>query len=174
MLDIDNLSKEDIYKVMFQQLYVLNWWYFKFEDLIKVNAPEILGSEGFRKLCEDSGALEAKALSKAFDMTVNDIDGFIKLLRFSHWHVFEQFEVEKLTNKSCRMRIIDCSAQRAAKKRGMGHYDCAEITLRCLRGFCRSVNPDAFIRKVFAPPQAVPDGIPETVSCEWMISIEAT
>ena len=173
MLEIDRLSKETVYKVMFNLLRVTNWQLYKLEDVIRASHPEVLKSQEYLKLIEEYGLREAKGLAEVLGISGNGIDSLIQLLQYSHWVVFEGFEVEKLTEESCRMRVIECSVQRAAKKEGVEYYECADETLWCLRGFCGYINRKMSIRQVFGPPEEVrPKGIPENVSCEWVISME--
>lgn len=171
MLEIEGLSKETVYNVMSALLYSLNYAWFQFEDLMRANCPEVLEGEEYRRFNEEFGSYEAKRLSSALDISGEGIDGLIQFLKHSHWAVFENIEVEKLTDKSFRMRTVDCSAQRATKRWGMEYYDCRNS------GFLRSaffeaVDRNAKVQRIFAPPEIRPDGTPENVSCEWLISIE--
>ena len=173
MLEIDGFSKESVYKLMFHHLYILNFWSFKLEDLIRVKHPKILESDEYMHIIEEYGLREAKGLAKILGTSGHGIDSLIQLLQCSHWAIFEHMEVEKLTKESCRMRIIKCSTQRAAKNWEMEHYECADITFLCLRGFCDHVNRNINIQQVFAPPDKIrPKGTPENVSCEWVFSIQ--
>ena len=174
MLEIDGLSKKTVYEVMFQLLYVTNWSWFKFEDLIRARYPEVIKSQEYLEINEEVGSREAKGLAKVLGTSGDGIGSLIQLLQCSHWAVFEHFEVEKLTKESCRMRVIDCSTHRAAKKWGMEPYECGDLTLVCLRGFCNVINQKVSIRRVFTLPEVRPKGIPENVSCEWVLSLEGT
>ena len=171
MLDISCLSKESVYNIMLKHLIVMNSGWFNFENLIRAKHPEIIKSKEYMKLIEEYSSGQARAMSKALDVKGNCIDDLIKLLKCSHWAIFECIEIEKLTEESCRMRIIGCSTQMAAKKWGMEHYDCADATLACLKGFCNHVNSNMIVRKIFAPPEVNPKCTTENVSCEWLISI---
>lgn len=48
----------------------------------------------------------------------------IQFLEHSHKSAFEDIELTKLSDNSIQMRTIGCTAQKAAKKRGMGYYNC--------------------------------------------------
>jgi len=174
MLDIEKLSKEAVYDIMFQQVYVLNLGFYKIEDLVRASHPELLKSDKYLHIMKEMGIREAKGVAKVLGILSNGIDSLIQLLQCSHWAVFETFEIKKLTEQSCRMRIIDCSAQKAAQKWGMEYYECADVTHEYLRGFCDQINRKVSVRKVFAPPEVGPKAIPvpDNVSCEWVISIE--
>jgi hypothetical protein len=171
MLEIDSLSKESVYNIMLKHLIVMNSGWFKFENLIRTKYPEVIRSKEYMQVLEEYCAGQALALSKALDIKGNGIDDLIALLRCSHWAIFEWLELEKLTEESCRMRIIGCSTQVAAKKWGMEHYDCAAATLTCLKGFCNQISPDVIVKKIFAPPEVRPKYAVENVSCEWLISL---
>lgn len=172
MLEIDRLSKDTVYNVMRELLYSLNYMWFQFEEWIKRNCPEGLESEGFRRLYEDFGSYEAKRLSKALDISGGGVDILTQFLKCSHWAVFENIEVKELTEKSFRMRTIECSAQRAAKRWGMEYYDCGLSGSIIRGGFFKEVNQNAKIQRIFTPPEIRPEGTPENVSCEWLISIK--
>jgi hypothetical protein len=171
MLEIDSLSKEAVYNIMLKHLVVMNAGWFKFENLIRAKYPDIVRSKEYMKLLEEYCSGQAKAMSKALDINGNCIDDLIGLLRYSHWALFENMEIEKFTEVSCKMRIIGCSTQVAAKKWGMEHYDCADATLTCLKGFCNQVSRDAVVQKIFAPPEVGSNSTAENVSCEWLISL---
>jgi len=171
VLDIDRFSKETVHDILLKHLVVINAGWFKFENLVRATHPEVLKSEGYMKILEEFCMGQARELAKVLGVRGNDLDSLIELLKCSQWAVFERFELEKLTETDCRMRIRECSTQRAARKWGMEHYACAEATLACLRGFCGHVNRGTIVRKQFAPPDDPPGGAPEGVSCEWVISI---
>ena len=78
----------------------------------------------------------------------------------------------ELTASSFRMRTLDCSAQRTAKKWGLEYYDCGTGGLRIRSGFFKGINPRAKVQRVFTPPETRPAGRPATASCEWLISLE--
>jgi len=172
MLEIEDLSKDNVYSVMSELLYSINYGWFMIEDMIRKKHPELLGSDSYLRLNEDVGSYEAKRLSKALRVSGDTIDGLINLLRHSHWAVFENIEVEKLDGRSFRMRTIDCSAQRAAKKWGMEHYDCSLVAFPIRCGFFSAANQNAKVERIFTPPDVRPQSITENVSCEWLISIE--
>jgi hypothetical protein len=172
VLEIGGLSKDTVYHVMRELLYSFNYAWFLFEERVKSKHPEEFESEEFRRLYEEFGSYEAKRLSKVLDISRGGVDALIHLLKHSHWAVFENIEAEKLTEKSFRMRTIDCSAQKAAKKWMMEYYECGPTGLLLRRGFFRRVNESVKVQRIFTPPDTRPEGTPEDVSCEWLISIE--
>jgi hypothetical protein len=172
MLEIDRMSKDAVYHVMRELLYSFNYAWFLFEERVKSNHPEEFKSEEFHRLYEQFGSYEAKRLSRALDISAGEIDELMHLLKHSHWAVFENIEATKLTGKSFRMRTIECSAQKAAKKWMMEYYECGPTGLLLRSGFFRRVNENVRIQRVFSPPEIRPKGTPENVSCEWLISIE--
>jgi len=93
-------------------------------------------------------------------------------LKYSHWAIFEHIEIAELTANSFRMRTLDCSAQRAAKRWGLDYYDCAIGGLRIRRGFLKGINPKAKVQRIFTPPEAGPEDRSAIASCEWLISLE--
>lgn len=172
MLDVEKYGKQTVHDLLLRHLVVINAGWFKFENLIRATHPEILTGDGYARIMEELCSDQARGLAKVLGVRGNGIDSMIELLRCSQWGVFERFEIERLSETSCRMRIMACSTQRAARKWGMEHYPCAEATMVCLRGFCRQVNGGATIRKVFAPPEVDPGEDREQASCEWVISID--
>ena len=170
MLEIEGLSKETVYNVMRELLYSFNYAFFKTEEWVKSKYPE--GFEEFVSLYEDFCSYQARRLSQVLDISGAGIDILIQLLKQSHWAVFENIEVEKLTDKSFKMRTTECSSQRAAKRWGAEYYDCGRIATIMRSGFFKEANPNAKVQQVFAPPEIVPEGTPGNVSCEWLISLE--
>jgi hypothetical protein len=172
MLEIENWSKEQVHTVMRELLFSFNYMWFLMEEWMKRNCPEKLESEDFQKLSEDFGSYEAQRLEKTVDETSKDVDRLVQFLKHSHWCVFEDIELTKLSDKRLRMRTLGCSAQKAAKKWGMDHYDCAKSALRLRKGFFARIDPTAQVAPAFTPPDQKPAGTPSEVTCEWIISIE--
>jgi hypothetical protein len=172
MLDIHALKKDTLYAVMLQQMYSLNYVWLRFEGFIQQKAPELYGSEEYYQLYEDYGSEEAKRLVKALSLPREEIKDLARFLRYSHWAIFENIEVAELTANSFRMRTLDCSAQRAAKRWGLEYYDCGAGGLRIRNGFFKGINPRAKVQRILAPPEARPEDGPVFASCEWLISLE--
>ena len=172
MLEIEDLSKETVYNVMRELLYSLNYAWFMFEDMLKNKIPEAFESEEYRRLQEEFGSYEAQRLARVLDISAGGVDDLIRFLKHSHWAVFEEIQIEKLTEKSFKMRTLECSTQKAAKKWGIEYYNCGLTGGLIRRGFYKRVNETAKVQRVFTPPDTGPGGTPQNVSCEWLISIE--
>jgi hypothetical protein len=172
MLSIHAIKKDTLYNVMLQQLYALNYMWFRSEDFIRVKAPEAYKSKEYYQLIEEYGLEEARRLVKALGFPRNEINDLAKFLKYSHWAIFENIEIAELTANSFRMCTLDCSAQNAAKRWGMEYYDCGAEGLRIRSGFFKGINPKAKVQRIFTPPQARPEGTRAIVSCEWLISLE--
>ncbi len=172
MINIEELSKEQVYNIMSELLYSFNYVWFMFEKFVKNKYPDAFESEEFLKLNEEFGEYEAKRVSKALGISTGVIENLIQLARHSHWAVFENIEITKITGSSFRMRTIECSTQKAAKKWGMEYYDCGLTGSFARSGFYKYLNKNAKIQRIFTPPEISPDGTPENVSCEWLISLE--
>ena len=172
MVEIERLSKHIVYDVMRELLYSLNYLLFLFEDWVKTKHPEEFESEDFRRLYGEFGSYQAKRLSKALAISGGELDDLIELIKHSHWTIFENIEVEKLTEKSFRMRGIECSAQKAAKRWGMEYDDCRIRSSWFCSAFFKVANHNVKVQQVFARPEIGPEGIPDNVSCEWLISAE--
>ena len=172
MLNIRAIKKDTLYNVMLQQLYSLNYMWMRFEDFIRVHAPEAYGSEEYYQLQEEYGLQEARRLVKALGFPGEEIKDLIKFLKYSHWAIFENIEITDLTANSFRMRTLDCSAQSAAKRWGMEYYDCGTAGMRIRSGFFKGINRKAKVQRIFTPPEARPEDTRANVSCEWLISLE--
>jgi hypothetical protein len=172
MLNIRSIKKDTLHAVMLQQLYALNYMWLRFEYFIWEKAPEAYGNEQYYQLYEDYGSEEAKRLVKALGLPREEIKDLTKFLKYSHWTIFENIEIAELTAKSFRMRTLNCSAQRAAKKWGLDYYDCGAGGLRIRNGFFKGINPKAKVQRIFSPPEAGPEGKRAIASCEWLISLE--
>jgi len=172
MLDIRRIKKDTLYAVMLQQMYSLNYMWLRFEAILQEKLPQYYGSEEYYRLVGEYGSEEARRLVKALNMPREQINDLAEYLKYSHWTIFEIIEIAERTPTSFRMRTLDCSAQRAAKRYGREYYDCGNAGLRIRTGFFTGLNPKANVQKIFSPPEARPEGRHETVSCEWLISLQ--
>ncbi len=170
MLDIGKLSKDSVYGVMRELLYSFNYAWFLMEDWIRKNNPDI-NNEGLLGLTEEFGAYEAKRLSRVLDTSEEGIERLIHFLNHSHWKVFEDIESERVSERSFSMKTLDCSTQKAAKKWGMGYYDCSEQGCRIREGFFREIDPGVRVERIFTPPDEKIDGSDKRISCEWLITL---
>jgi len=172
MLDVRAIKKDTLHNVMVQQLYSLNYVWMRIEGLIQQKAPEVYGSEDYYQIFEDYGSEEARRLLKVLGFPRKEIKDLARFLKYSHWAIFESIEITELTTNSFRMRTLDCSAQRAAKRWGMEYYDCGAGGLRIRSGFFKGINPKSKAQRIFTPPETGPEGTRAIVSCEWLISLE--
>jgi hypothetical protein len=172
MLNIHAIKKSDLYEVMLQQMYALNYVWMRLEGLLQQKAPDVYESEEYHQIYEAYGSEEARRLVKALGFPGKEIKDLAGFLKYSHWAIFENIEITELTANSFRMRTTDCSAQRAAKRWGLDYHDCGAGGLRIRNGFYKGINPAAKVERVFTPPETGPEGRPAIVSCEWLISLE--
>jgi hypothetical protein len=172
MLNIRAIKKDTLYDVMLQQMYSLNYVWMRMEGLIQQKAPEVYGSEEYYQLFEEYGSEEARRLVKALGFPREEVNDLARFLKYSHWAIFENIEIAQLTANSLRMRTVDCSAQRAAKRWGLGYYDCGTGGLRIRSGFFKGINPRAKVQRIFTPPEARLEGRSGIASCEWSVSLE--
>lgn len=172
MLEIEKLNKEAVYRVMRELLYTLNWLHVQLELLLRTKYPEGVHNEELFSLHERVGSYEANRLSRVLNIPGGGIDALMELVRHSHWAVFENIEVKKLTESSFTMRTIECSTQKAWEQWGMGRLECGRSNLLARSGFFKAANQKANVKKVFTPTEGRPESAPENVSCEWVISIE--
>lgn len=172
MLEIEDWSKEQVHQVMQELLYSFNYMWFLMEGWIKENCPEKADSESFHQISETFGAYQAKRLAKTIADPGQGTARLIQFLKHSHWCAFENIELSNISDKELRMRTLDCTAQKAAKKWGMDCYDCSKSGLRLRQGFFAQIDPTARVTRVYTPPDEKPAAVPETVSCEWRICIQ--
>jgi hypothetical protein len=173
MLEIDKWSKEEVYEVMRELLYSFNYMWFMMEEYVK-NLPQgDLESEAFLKFSEQFGSYQARRLARVSNPPEEEMDKIIYFLKRSHWSVFEDIHVERVSESEIRMRTFRCTSQKAARKWGKEYYECGPAALKLREGFFSEINPKARVERIFTPPDAKPAGIPEKVSCEWRITIGA-
>jgi len=172
VLEIEELNKDTVYTLMKDMLYSFNYGWFLLKEEIKKRYPEDYDSEEVERLFEDYGSHAAERLSKILNVSDNGIDALIHLLMHSHWAVFENMEVEKLTEKSFRMSIYDCTAQSAARNWGMEYFNCWPSNFFVRKGFFQRINKNANVQRIFSPSQPRSEGVPKSISCEWLITIE--
>lgn len=163
------LSRRELFEVMKNMVHVYSSAWFKSEYI----AFEKFGMDGFLsqdfvKLFRDFGLKEAKMLVDLSIVSGKDADSIIKALSLSHWALFENITLEKLADNAVRMRTIDCSRQRYAKKKLGVEYPCKNLmfSLESRLGFVRAINPLAEVECVFCPPDPKPADVPQNVSCE--------
>jgi len=172
MLDVRALKKDALYNVMLQQMYSLNHMWLMLELYIAEKAPQDYGTDEYYQLYEDYGSHEARRLVRSLGLPAGTIGELADYLRHSHWAIFETLEITELSATGLRMRTRDCTAQKAARKWGLDHYDCGTGGLRIRTGFFRTLNSGATVQRVYAPGGERPEGLPPEVSCEWLISLE--
>lgn len=170
-MELEKVSKEFVYNTMRELLFSFNYVWFKFEEWIKQKHPEEFKSEEFKRMYKEFGAYEARRLIKVLNISKGNLDELIVALQHSHWCIFENVELTKISENKFRMRTLNCSAQKAAKKWGKGHYDCRWVGLLLRTGFLKAINPKVNVQRIFTPPEKKPNNIPKDVSCEWIISI---
>jgi len=176
------LSKDKLFEVMKNLVFTYNWAWFKGMQ----EAIEKYGSDAFLKeertellslisteLLKEFGSRQSRKLVELSIVSGTDVDSIIKGLRFSYWALLENVELTKLSDSVARMRTIDCSLQRNARKKLGTEYPCKTFgfSLAARTGFVKAINPRAEVKCIFCPPDPRPKNIPENVSCEWIISI---
>jgi hypothetical protein len=173
MFDIENWDKDHTYKVMRELLYSFNFMWFLQEGWVQENCPKLAEGESFQRLSEDFGAYQAKRIERILDDPGKGVDRLVAFLRHSHWFAFEDIDLFKVSESELRMRTLNCTAQKAAKKWGMDCYDCSESGRRLRQGFFAHVDPTAEVTRTHTPPDKRPPDLPDDVSCEWRITIDS-
>lgn len=170
----EKLSKHELFEVLKNMVQAYSSAWFK-SEWIAVKKFGMDGFEGheFAQLFKEFGAREAKILVELSIISGKNADSIIKALSLSHWALFEDITLEKLSNKTVRMRTINCSRQNYTLRKYKVAYPCKEIGFpyESRLGFVKAINPSAEVQCVFCPPDKRPTQTPENVSCEWIISI---
>ncbi|MBS7636359.1 hypothetical protein KEJ37_03295 [Candidatus Bathyarchaeota archaeon] len=168
------LSKRELFEVLKNMAlaYSSSWFKSEWIAVKKLGIENFQGRE-FAELFKEFGAREAKILVERSIVTGRNADSIIKALKLSHWALFESITLEKLSDSMVRMRTINCSRQKYAIKKLGIPYPCRDIGFpyESRSGFVRAINPSAEVERVFCPPDQRPNGLPENVSCEWIIRI---
>ena len=172
MFPVDEWSKERVNSVMMELLYSFNFMWVLMEEWVKKNCPDKTAREEMLEMYEQFGYNEAKRLEKTLQAKNDGVDRLISFLEHSHWCAFEDIEITKISKSSFRMRTLNCTAQKAAKKWGMDFYECSLGAQKIRSGFFRYINPLTRVTPVFTPPQKAGDGTPPGANCEWIVSIE--
>jgi hypothetical protein len=168
------LSKRELFEVLKNMVQVYSSAWFKSEWIaIKKFGVDSFQASEFAELFKEFGAREAKILVDLSIVSGKDADSMIKALNLSHWALFENITLEKLSNNIIRMRTINCSRQNYVMKRLGMEYPCKNIGFpyESRLGFVKAVNPSAKVQCIFCPPDPRPNGTPKNVSCEWIIHV---
>lgn len=172
ILKVRNLPKDLLCKIFEGLILDLNYGWFKLEEWIEEKLPGTFQDESSLKMFEEFGFRQAKRLKKILNVSGTTVDDMVKLLRHSHWAFFENIEIFDLKEKNFRVRTIDCSLQKALKRKGKEYHDCRISGLKTREGFFKAINPRVKVQRIFSPPEPKPKNIPENVSCEWLIFVE--
>lgn len=170
----EKLPKQDLFEVLKNMVLVYSSSWFKSEWIaIKKLGIENFQGQEFGELFEEFGAREAKILVERSIVTGKDADSIIKALKLSHWALFENITLEKLSENTIRMRTINCSRQKYAIKKLGTTYPCRDVGFpyESRLGFVKAINPSSEVKCIFCPPNQRPPEIHENISCEWIISI---
>ncbi len=168
------LSKDEMFEIMKNLAYTFNWGWLKSERLAieKYGLDAFLGEE-FLDIFREFGSRQSKRLMELSVISGTDSDSIIRGLKLSHWGLFEDIQLEKLSDNVVRMRTINCSLQTYSKRKFGTEYPCRHLhfALQSRTGFVKAINPKAKVKCNFSPPDPRPKNVPENVSCEWIITI---
>lgn len=168
------LTKRELFEVLKNMVLVYSSAWFKSEWIaVKKFGFESFQGQEFADLFKEFGSREAKILVEHSILTGKDADAIIKALKLSHWALFENITLEKVSGNIVRMRTINCSRQNYSMKKLGITYPCRDIGFpyESRLGFVKAINPSAEVERVFCPPDERPTGLPENISCEWVIRI---
>ncbi|MGD8544644.1 MAG: DUF6125 family protein [Candidatus Bathyarchaeota archaeon] len=168
------LSKDELFEVMKNLSYAFNWGWLKSERLaIEKYGLAVFLSEEFLKVFREFGSRQSRKLLELSIITGTGVDSIIKALQLSHWGLFENIKLDKLSKNVARMRTIECSLQAYTQRKLGTEYPCRNLhfALQSRKGFVQAINPKAEVTCNFSPPDTRLENIPKNVSCEWIITI---
>jgi hypothetical protein len=169
------LSKDELFAVMKNLVYTFNWAWIRSEMAIaeeySLDAAAI--GEQLTELFREFGSRQARKLVDLSIISGTDVDSIIKGFQFSHWSLFENIELTRLSDSVARMRTIDCSLQRNSRAKWGMAYPCKNIKFSSewRIGFAKGINSKAEVKCSYCTPDPRSKDIPENVSCEWIIKI---
>ena len=168
------LPKDKLLALMKNLVNTYSWAWLQSELVAteKYGLDNVLEGE-FNEFFREFGTKEGRKLVELSIVSGTDVDSIIKGLRHSHWALFENIQLTKLSDSAVSMRAINCSRQRYIKAKLGTEYPCKSLhfSAESRTGFVKAINPKAEVKCGFCPPDPRPKGIPENVSCEWIISI---
>jgi len=174
LLPFDELSRDKLFAVMKNLVNTYSWGWLN-SQLVATEkyGLDALLDEDFTEFFRDFGSKQSRKLVELSIVSGTDIDSIIKGLQLSHWALFENIELTKLSDNIVRMRTIDCSRQRYIRTTWGTEYPCKNLKFSSESriGFVKEINPRAEVKCSFCPPDPRPKDIPVNVSCEWIISI---
>ena len=168
------LSKDELFEVMKNLAYTFNWGWLKSERLaIEKYGLDVFLSEEFLELFREFGSKQSRRLVQLSIISGTDMDSIIRGLQLSHWGLFENVKLDKLSQNVVRMRTIECSLQAYTKRKLGTEYPCRNLhfALQSRKGFVKAINPKTEVKCNFSPPDTRPKNVPQNVSCEWIITI---
>jgi hypothetical protein len=170
----ERLSKHELFQVLKNMVQVYSSAWFKSEWIaVKNFGFNCFQDSEFAELFKEFGAKEAKILVELSIVSGKNADSIIKALNLSHWALFENITLEKLSEHTIRMRTINCSRQSYTMKKFGKAYPCKVVGFphESRLGFVKAINSSAEVWCVFCPPDPRPGSVPLEVSCEWIINI---
>ena len=168
------LSKDKLFALMKNLVNTYSWAWLQSELMAteKYGLDDVLGGE-FNEFFREFGSREGRKLVELSIVSGTGVDSIIKGLQLSHYALFENVELKKLSDSTVSMRTIDCSRQRYIRAKLGTVYPCKNFhfSRESRTGFVKAINPRAEVKCSFCPPDPRPKGVLENVSCEWIISI---
>ena len=164
---IEAIPKEKLADFIF--MHLRNMW--AVDGLYYLFIEEEFGTEAAteidRKIWKIMGKIEARKLKKFFQISGNDINSMIKVLRFSGWTLdLEDKEIEFKKEKTI-LRNIKCRVQNTRIEKGLTEFGCKPVRLGFLKSFVKEFNPNIEVKCNVCPP----DKHSNELWCEWEFSL---
>jgi hypothetical protein len=171
MPKIEELPKEKMFAVMRGIVGTMSYLAFAYEELAEEKVGQgMFFEQSYIDMAKEFGGREARVLKRASVITTEGLDAIVEALIYSHWALYENLEITKLTEKVIRLRTLNCTTQRYVLT-GREGFPCKNFGLNSRLGFVQGINPNAELRCVFCPPEPRPKDTPQEVSCQWEISL---
>ncbi len=134
----------------------------------------VLGMEMAIRLDEEAMArftvLEAKRIQKRWQLPKNSgLDGLhFALERRLYAHINEQ-QIERVSDRTLILRMIDCRVQAARRRKGMDAFPCRSVGMVEYQGFAQAIDEQIETECLSCPPQVEDD----SAWCAWQFTLDA-
>lgn len=120
-----------------------------------------------RFVWEVMGKIEARKIKELFDINGNDIEPFMKALKYSGWTLdLDDKEIIVEKDKAI-LRNVSCRVQNTRIKKGLGEFGCKPVRFGFLKAFAKEFNPNIKVKCNVCPP----DDHPDDKWCEWEFTL---
>lgn len=104
---------------------------------------------------EKLAAYEINKISRAFNITGNNVESLMKAFQLTPWAWNIKSEYEMISPNHCIWKVRHCPTVDALEREGKGREDeqCNNIEVRINEAYARAVNPDMKVTRLTTPPR---------------------